>query len=82
MIFICPKRLHDFFVTKGCMIFGSQEDVCFFGPERLRDFVFVRRGCVIYYGRKRLCDFVFVLRGCMICYGRKRFHDFVCPEKL
>ena len=65
MIFLCPKRLGDFFVPR--------DKVIFFWSREVGQFIFVPRGWVIFLS-KRLSDFFcperlgnfFVSRSCVI----------------
>ena len=59
-----------------------------FRPEKLRDFFFVPRGCVILFCPKKLHDFfcskslrdIFIIKGCVIFLSSN--NAFFCPERL
>ena len=84
-----PKRLHDIFVPRGCMIFFCPEKLRdFFCSEWLHDFLsrqvvwffFVLRGWIIFLSWEVDQSF-FVPRGYMI-FCPDRLCDFFCPQRL
>ena len=63
------KRLHDFCLLRGCMIFVWRGCVIFLNHSLTQpEWFFLRRGCVI-----------FLLRDCVI-FCVKRLLDFLCEE--
>ena len=74
VIFVWPKRLHDFFSPESLCNFFFYLRGCliFFWLERLRDFFFGPRGWVIW--PEKLRDF-FGLRGCIL-FLVERLRDF------
>ena len=70
------------FGLRSCIIFFCLKlRDFFFGPERLRDFVFDPRGCMIFFWTKRVYDFCCV-KGCMIFFVPKRLRDLFLAREV
>ena len=72
MIFFCPKRLHDFFDPRDCVIILSREIAFFFVP----------RGCMRFICRERWYHFFCPLRLLHFLFVRVLVWFFLCPERL